>query len=204
MKIQPYVEKLNSSTEYLKFKEKHKDAFLIAGFFILDLESGNNIHQIDYFLPSEGKIAAFTLDKKVVLQVLDAMNKKVPEALDMKTTLDLDALQGVIQDEMKNRSMSEDIKKIIAILQNVGGKKVWNINCVLSGMEILKAHIEDSSKTVLSMEKISAMDVIKKMPPQALKALQEKGKLAQGTPSQQPQGKVKDMSPENKDLNLKK
>jgi len=67
MKIQPYIEKLNSSKEFKKFTEENKDAFLMAGFFVLDLETKMNIHQIDYYMPSTKKVAAFTLDKNVNL-----------------------------------------------------------------------------------------------------------------------------------------
>jgi len=164
MKIQPYVEKLNASEEYKKFQGKYKDAFLVAGFFVLDFETGNNLHQIDYYIPSQKKVAAFTLDDKVVVQVLDTMNEKVPEKLDIKTNIDLDALKGILEDEMKNRNITEDIKKIIAVIQTIEGKKIWVLNCVLSGMEILKAHVEDESQTVLKMEKASVMDYMKKMP----------------------------------------
>jgi len=164
MKIQPYVEKLNGSEEYKKFQEKYKDAFLVAGFFVLDFETGQNLHQIDYYLPSEKKVAAFTLDDKVILQILDTMNEKVPEKLDIKTNIDLDALKGILEDEMKNRNITEEIKKIIAVIQTIEGKKMWILNCVLSGMEILKAHVDDESQTVLKMEKSSVLDYIKKMP----------------------------------------
>ena len=164
MKIQPYVEKLNTSEEYKKFQGKYKDAFLVAGFFVLDFETGNNLHQIDYYIPSQKKVAAFTLDDKVVVQILDTMNEKVPEKLDIKTNVDLDALKGILEDEMKNRNITEDIKKIIAVIQTIEGKKIWVLNCVLSGMEILKANIEDESQTVLKMEKASVMDYMKKMP----------------------------------------
>ncbi len=165
MKIKPYVEKLSASPVYKDFQKKYADAFMIAGFFIIDLESGDNLHQIDYYVPSEKKIAAFTLDKGITMQMLDMMNNRlVPEKLDIKTNIDLDALHGILEDEMKNRSITEDIKKIIAILQTVDGKKVWNLNCVLSGMGILKAHIDDESQTVLKMEKASILDYVKKMP----------------------------------------
>ncbi len=166
MKIAPYVEKLNNSAEYKKFKNEYKDAFLAAGFFIIDLEAGNNIHQIDYYIPSKKKIAAFTLDNKVIVQVLDVMNEKVPEELDLKTKIDLSALQGILQDEMKNRNVTEEIKKIVAVIQKIDGKKVWVLNCILSGMEILKAHIDDDTQTVLSMDTASVMDYIKKIPMQ--------------------------------------
>lgn len=164
MKIQPYIEKLNSSNEFKKFKEKYNDAFLVAGFFVLDLESSQNIHQIDFFIPSQKKIAAFTLDSGVTIQILDAMSEKIPEKLDIKTNIDLDAIEGILEDEMKNRNITEEIKKIIAVIQNIKGKKIWNLNCVLSGMEILKAHVEDESQTVLKMEKLSFTDIVKKMP----------------------------------------
>ena len=165
MKIKPYVDKLNSSQKYKDFQKQHEDAFMMAGFFILDMESGKNLHQIDFYVPSEKKIAAFTLDGGVTLQMLDMMNSRLtPEKLDIQTKVDLDALHGILEDEMKNRSMTEDIRKIIAILQTIKGKKVWNLNCILSGMEILKAHIDDESQTVLRMEKASIMDYVKKMP----------------------------------------
>ncbi|NCN99252.1 hypothetical protein COU62_01140 [Candidatus Pacearchaeota archaeon CG10_big_fil_rev_8_21_14_0_10_35_219] len=168
MKIQPYIEKLNSSQAYKDFEQKHSDAFLIAGFFVLDLESGQNISQIDYYIPSQNKVAAFNMmsDGQTDVKILEMLTKKTPEKLEIATNIDLEALKGILEDEMKNRNMSEEIKKIIAIVQTVEGKKVWNVNCVLSGMEILKAHIEDSSKTVLRMEKASVLDYIKKIPMQ--------------------------------------
>src|SRR3989344_5047015 len=164
MKIKPYIDKLNASAEYKKFKEKYKDAFLVAGFFVLDLEMKQNIHQIDFYIPSKKKFAAFTLDGGVTLQILDAPGEKVPEEMDMQTNIDLDAIHGILEDEMKNRSITEEIRKIIAVVQTIKGKKIWNINSILSGMDILKAHIEDSSETILKMEKTSFVDIMKRMP----------------------------------------
>lgn len=164
MKIQPYVNKLHSSPVFKEFQQKYNDAFLVAGFFVIDFETGKNLHQIDYYVPSKKKFAAFTLDSKVVLQLLDTLDKKTPQALDMNTNIDLEALQGIIQDEMKNRSITQSIKKMIAVLQTVEGKKVWNVNCVLSGMDLLKVHVEDASETVLKMEKSSLLDYIKRLP----------------------------------------
>ncbi|HLF53912.1 MAG TPA: hypothetical protein VI544_01920 [Candidatus Nanoarchaeia archaeon] len=180
MKIKPYISKLSASSEYKNFQKKYEDSFMIAGFFILDFETGKNLHQIDYYVPSEKKIAAFTLDKGVTMQMLDMINSKnVPEKLDIKTNIDLDSLQGILEDEMKNRSITEEIKKIIAILQTIDGKKIWNLNCVLSGMGILKAHVDDETQTILKMEKASILDYIKKMPGNlaALKGMQGMQKM---------------------------
>ncbi|MCH7568106.1 MAG: hypothetical protein IIA87_01675 [Nanoarchaeota archaeon] len=164
MKIQPYVEKLSASKTYKEFQQKYKDAFLVAGFFVLDFETGQNIHQIDYYVPSEKKVAAFTLDDKVVVQLLDTVNEKVPEKLEMKTKIDLDALKGILDDEMKNRNITEEIRKIVAVIQTIEGKKIWILNCILSGMGVLKAHVDDESQTVLKMEKASVLDYMKKFP----------------------------------------
>lgn len=164
MKIKPYIERLHSSQIYKEFTKKHKNSFVVAGFFILDLEAGKNVHQIDYYVPAENKVAAFTLDNGVNMQMMNLLNtKKAPEKLDMKTNIDLSAIQGILQDEMKNRGITEELKKIIAILQTVDGKKLWNINCVMSGMGILRAHIEDESKSVLKMEKVNMMDYVQKI-----------------------------------------
>lgn len=171
MKIQPYVNKMSNSPEYKQFIKQNSDAFLAAGFFIIDYESGNNVHQIDLYVPSKKKVAAFTLDKKIIMQMMDLMHAKAPEKLDINTKIDLDALKGILEDEMKNRSITEEIKKIIAILQTVDGKKIWNLNCILSGMELIRAHIEDDSKSILKMEKFSMLDFVKKMSPEQLKGV---------------------------------
>ncbi len=187
MKLQPYVTKLNSSKEYKQFQGKHKDAFLTAGFFVLDLEGGKNMHQVDYYVPSENKIEAFTLDGQVTLQMLSPMAKgKKPEKLDINTKIDLDALSGILKDEMHNRNITEDIKKIIAILQSVDGKKIWNLNCILSGMELLRAHVEDDSKTVLKMDRSSVFDYIKKVPASMLQNAQGQAQAIPGMDAQTP------------------
>ncbi|NCO11866.1 hypothetical protein CO038_00930 [Candidatus Pacearchaeota archaeon CG_4_9_14_0_2_um_filter_39_13] len=165
MKIQPYIEKLSNSSEFKEFEKKYGDAYLIAGFFVLDFEAGQNIHQIDYYIPGQKKVAAFSLDNhQVDVKILDMLTDKTPEKLDIKTKIDLEAIRGILEDEMKNRSITEDIRKIIAVIQTIEGDKIWNVNCVLTGMEILKAHIEDESKSVLRMERSSIMDYVKKIP----------------------------------------
>ena len=196
MKIQPYVEKLEASQEYKDFISKYGDAYMVAGFFVLDLEGKHNVHQIDFFVPSENKIAAFSLDEGVKLKLLDMMHPdKSPEKLDMRTEVDLEALEGILEDGMKNRNMSEDVKKIIAVVQNIEGKKIWNLNCVLSGMEILKAHIEDESKSVLKMEKASVMDYIKTMNPEQLQKMQAQMKAQQAGLKGQMPGQVMPQPP---------
>ncbi len=194
MKIQPYIHKLNNSDQYQDFMKQNKDAFMIAGFFVLDFESGQNIHQIDYYVPKKKKIAAFTLDHGVTMQMMDLLNEKVPEKLDITTKIDLEALYGILEDEMKNRGITEDIKKIIAVLQNIEGKKIWNLSCILSGMSILRAHVEDESKSVLKMDRANMIDIIKKVSPDQFKGMLEKQGVSE---------KEKEVKPSKKDIDAK-
>jgi hypothetical protein len=168
MKIQPYVERLEKSKEYKDFRKEHKSAFLSAGFFVLDFEEKKNVHQLDFYVPNKNKMAAFTLDNGIKMQLLDLVQEKTPEKLDIKVKTDLDALYGILEDEMKNRNMTENIKKIVAVLQNIDGKRLWNLTCILSGMEILRSHVDDETRSVLKMEKFSMMDLMKKVPGKAL------------------------------------
>jgi hypothetical protein len=195
MKIEPFIKKLNSSTEYKDFIGKNPNSYIVAGFFIMDFEDNNSLHQIDYYIPKHKKVAAFTLEPKITIQMMELMNEKAPEKLDLKTKVDLDTLQGIIDDEMKNRGISENIRKIIAILQSIKGKKMWNISCVLSGMSIIKAHVDDDSQTVLKMEKSSIMDYVKKVPGAQLGSLNNAQVQAQVQPNQsqteQPQQNTK-------------
>jgi hypothetical protein len=174
MKFTQLLEKLQASKPYAEFEKKHKDSFPVAGFFVLDLESKNHLYQIDYYAPSENKIAAFTVASPISMQMLDMTSSdKKPAKLNNSAQIDLDAIAGIIDDEMKNRSISEQIKKIVAILHMSDGKMLWNLSCILSGMTIVKAHIEDSTQTVLKMEKSSLLDIMKTVPGSQLKAMQQ-------------------------------
>jgi len=210
MKLGPYIEKLNNSKEFKQFKKNNSDSFMIAGFFILDFETGNNIHQIDFFIPSKKQIAAFTLDRKIDLQILKALNKKTPEKLDLNTKIDLDALEGILEDEMKNRNITDKIRKIIAVVQSVDGKVLWNLNCVLSGMGILKAHVEDETKSILKMEKLSLTDIMEAIPITAVEKIKnnivnenddikEKEELRED--SEDIMKKIKEIEKEKKEVN---
>ncbi len=165
MKFEQLLQKLHASKQYSEFTKKYKDPFVVAGFFVIDLEGKNNIYQIDYYVPSENKIAAFSLGSPISMQLLEMMKSDAkPVELPKSTNIDLDSLPGILDDEMKNRSITEEIKKMVAILHTSEGRAVWNVSCMLSGMSILKAHVEDSSESVLKMERSSLMDIMKQVP----------------------------------------
>lgn len=173
MSLQKFTGKLSNSPVFKNFEKENKGSYLTAGFFVLDLEEKKNLYQLDYFIPGKKKVAAFNMGKDITMQMMDLVSEKTPEKLDMKSRIDLDNLPGILEDEMKNRGITSGIKKIIAVLQNLEGKKIWNLSCILSGMEILRSHIDDESETILKMDKSSLMDIMKAVP-----ASQLKGKMA--------------------------
>ncbi len=166
MKFKDLLKKLKASEQFESFSNAYKDAYIIAGFFVMDFETKKNIIQIDYYIKAKKKVAAFSLEDRVSMQLLDSPDTKdTLKELDTNVKIDLDELSGILDDEMKNRGISESLKKIVAVLHmNDENKLMWNLNCMLSGMTLLRAHVEDESKTVSKMEKVSLFDVVKQMP----------------------------------------
>jgi hypothetical protein len=174
MKFEHYVKRVEESPEFKKFRGEHKKAYLCAGFFVLDFEKGRHLQQIDFLIPGSKKIATFNLEDGIKLKLSDSVKmKKKLEKIDSETMTDIDALKGIVHDEMLNRTVTGDIKKIIAVLQTQEGRKVWNLSCITGDMGILKVHVDDSSSSVLEFEKASLFDFVKMIP---------KDKLPPGTP----------------------
>jgi hypothetical protein len=164
MKIQPFLDKLNQSKSFKDFSKKNPEAYFSAGFFVIDLLDKKNLHQLDYYLPKEDKIATFLLDGDVELKIGEKIKSdKAPEKIQGDINLDLDVLKGIVEDEMKNKNITHKIHKIIAIIQNNEKKLIWNLNCITSDMGVIKVHIEDSTHSVLKFEPINLFDVVKKL-----------------------------------------
>ncbi|OIO42854.1 hypothetical protein AUJ62_00685 [Candidatus Pacearchaeota archaeon CG1_02_32_21] len=164
MKIQLYIDKLNNSQEFKSFKAKNPQSYFSAGFFVLDFEENNNLHQIDYYNPDNKKMITFAMDnKKIEIKESGASNQSMPMEISTKINLDLDILKGLVEDEMKNHMVTHKLHKIIAVLQNLDGKLVWNLNCITSDVGIVKMHISDEDHSVLKFESINLFDVVHKL-----------------------------------------
>ena len=109
-------------------------------------------------------MATFALDKEIVeIKETESANKSIPIAIEQNINLDLDILKGIVEDEMKNHSVTTKLHKIVAIIQNLDGKLIWNLNCITTDMGVLKIHIDDADHTVLKFEKVNLFDVVKKL-----------------------------------------
>jgi len=156
---------IESSKEFKEFIEKNKDAYLCAGFFVLDYEKGINQQQLDYSL-KDGKIFTFSLDKNGIAvkeaETIEGKQSKLPE-LSKEIKIDLERVQEIVEKEMEKQVIDNKINKIIAILQKHEDKQIWNLSCMLEGFGILQVHIDASSGEILKFEKRSLFDFIKKI-----------------------------------------
>ena len=163
MKIQPYIEKLNNSKEFKEFVRKNPNSYFSAGFFVLDFINKKSMHQIDYFIPEKNKIQTFILDdNEIISKESETVNEKIPKKIGSNINLDLDILKGLVEDEMKNRTITNKIQKIIAVIENINGKLIWNLNCITNDMGVMKVHIDDNDHSILEFEKINLFDVMTK------------------------------------------
>ncbi len=159
------LEKIESSQEFKQFKKQHPDAYLCAGFLVLDYEQGNNQQQLDYSLKN-GKIFTFSLSSigKVTFKEAETMPgaKKLLE-LSRKIKIDIDEVKKLIEKRMEKEEIQNKILKIIAVLQKHKEKQIWNLNCILEGMGILQVHIDCMNRKILKFEKRSLFDFVKKI-----------------------------------------
>lgn len=155
MKFQEILKKLQDSKEFADFKKENADSYLCTGFFILDFESGSETKQLDFFVPKKKKIATFVLNDSVKLKIEDAIKEKFDE-IDPKIKIELPTAVEKAKKECKNK-----INKIIAILQVLEGKQVWNFTCMLEGFGMMLLHIDSQSGEVTKKEKRGLFDFIK-------------------------------------------
>lgn len=183
MKTQHYLEKLEKSEDFKKFIKSDPKAYLCSIFFVRDFEENHNETQIDFYSPKTKKITSFKVDGKVEKSPLDKKAETllhkifVPTKIEPDIKLEIDKIKPIIMDDMHNRGLTDTINKVLVILQNIDDRNIWNCTCFLKGMGLLQAHVEDSSASVLFMDKKSFFDMIKFVgkPEDALKK-EEKGK----------------------------
>jgi hypothetical protein len=167
MKTQHYLDKLEKAEDFKKLLKDDPKAYLCSIFFVRDFEENHNETQVDFYSPKIKKIISFQVDGKVEKNPIDKRAETllhktfVPARIEPEIKLEIDKIKPIIMDDMHNRGLTDTINKILVILQNVDDRNIWNSTCFLKGMGLLQAHVEDSSASVLFMDKKSLFDMIK-------------------------------------------
>ena len=160
MNFKEALSKLEKSSAFKDFKKKNPSAYLCAGFFIKDYESGSDVSQIDF--QSDKDIATFIIDRDVSVKTEKPMKpEKIPE-LKANIKVDLDDVEKLIKKEAEKLKISQNVKKIIAILQMHENRVIWNITNILETFIVLTMQIDAIDGGILKSEKSSLFDFFKK------------------------------------------
>ena len=166
MKAQHYIKKVKESQVFKELLKEDSGAYLCSLFFIRDFIEKKNETQVDFYSPKKKTIFSFKVNGKVEKapnkKAKTIENKKfIPKPLMEKTKLDIDEMRDTLTDEMHNREMAYEIEKVLAFLNIVDGKPVWNCTGFLRGLGLLQTHVDDETNSILFMEKKSLFDMIK-------------------------------------------
>lgn len=153
--FQEILKEVQGSKEFADFKKNNADCYLCAAFFIFNFESDSETKQLDFFIPKNNKIATFILNDTVKLKIEDAIEKKL-DKINPEIKIGLPAAIEKAKKECKSK-----VNKIIAILQVLEGKQVWNITCMLEGFNMLLLHIDSQSGEIIKKEKRNLFDFVK-------------------------------------------
>ena len=160
MNFKEALEKLEKSSEFLKFRKENPKAYLCAGFFVLDFESNQDTQQIDF--QCEEKIAAFSVAKEISIKMEETADKKKVPSIKPEIKIDVDEMQKIAGREIEKNKISTKLNKIIAILQMHDEKQIWNLTCIFASLVMLRLHIDAFSGNVLRADKSSLFDFVQK------------------------------------------
>ncbi|MEM3091434.1 MAG: hypothetical protein QXD05_01935 [Candidatus Pacearchaeota archaeon] len=173
MKASHYIKEVKKSEPYKNFISEDPKAYLCSVFFVRDFLGNHNDTQVDFYSPNKKAIVSFKIEPGKKIERVPIEKKTItlthkrfiPKPLDENTLkMDIDEIKPTIMDEMHNREMVYEIEKILASLNFVDDRAVWNCTAFLRGLGLLQAHIEDQSKSILFMEKKSLLDLMKFSP----------------------------------------
>lgn len=157
------LEMLENSDEFKEFKKEHKDAFLTAGFFIIDNESGIETKQLDYAIGTgeTKELITFYVDTKIHQKKEETIRKEQFHKLE-NPKIELNDAVEIMKKETKE--LAKNFSKIIAILQmtDKDGKltEIWNLTC-LSGFSMFRLHVDAMTGKIFKEENNNIMDMMK-------------------------------------------
>lgn len=146
------VKELQKFKAFKEFKKKNPDAYLASCVTIIE---GKNIGdwQLDYYQPKKHKMTTFIVKDKIELKGEDDIfqkEKKVIEELKLdEVKVSLDAVLKLIEDFRKKKYPGDFPDKIIAVLQNIDDRIIWNVTCLTSTLKILNVKLDAREGKVL-------------------------------------------------------
>lgn len=174
MQLKTLLEKLEKSEIFKNFKNKNPDAFLCAGFFILNLKAGTAEYNLDF--RNEEDIFTFKIpeigineDIKLLTDKLikDPAAPKPFDKLDLskpnleKIKLDINELSQFVSTEIWSQQIKNPLEELIAVIQSKANSIIWTLTCICAGFTIVTMEIDALKKQVTKFEKKSMFDFVK-------------------------------------------
>ncbi|MEN9626588.1 MAG: hypothetical protein RL557_916 [archaeon] len=172
MSFNELVQTIESSDVFKDFQQKHPDATLCAGFFIIDMVGNDNKQAIDY--KNDTSIFSFSVDDlgNITVQedeLIQVAGRPQLKPLEKKITIDHDQMIIIAKKALADNKIIPKLQKIIAVVQRHVGKEsedneiqIWNLTCMLEGLGIINMLVDSDSAVILKFEKKSVMDFMKK------------------------------------------
>jgi len=151
--IKESLEELKKADVFKEFKEKNKDAYLASCMTIISGEEKSDL-QLDFFQPENHKMTTFIIKDEIEMKGEDDVfqkEKKDVEELKLKNVnINLEKMLDIIEKLRKKKYPGEFPNKIIAILQSLDKKTIWNITHLTSTLKILNIKIDAKTGDIIS------------------------------------------------------
>jgi len=154
-----YVEKLENSEEFKKFKNEFPESFPCSCFFVIDKQGSDNKQHFDFYLPKEKRISSFQLENGQLVPIQEVKEK--PEEISLEHDFDFKEIEELIVKEMETNKIKNDIQKILFSMQRVKGKDYLIGTIFIPKLGMIKVNIDIAEKKITDFEKRSFLDMMK-------------------------------------------
>ncbi len=166
MLFKTLFQKIESSKAFERFKQDYENAELVIGYFVLDFIGIGNQFQLDY--KTDNKIFSFSIDINNQIsmkqeELIQTETKQELKSISPNINIDLNKLQEIIKNKLREEKITQELQKIIAILQIYNNEQAWNTTCIFEGLIIINIVINSQTGKIIKFEKKNLTDFIRKV-----------------------------------------
>ena len=165
MLVKELYSRLEKSEIFENFQAVNSDAFLCAGFFILNFKNNTAQYALDF--RNDKQIFTFdfptTSSGDITMKVDDLLPAPKPlDKISLDIQVDIEDLKEIVEKQLAINNIKNKLEEVIAVLQNLEGQVVWNLTIMCEGFVIINAIIHSETAGILKFEKKNLLDFVKK------------------------------------------
>ena len=151
---------LEKSSEFKNWKKKNPETYLSYGFYVIENTDVN--WKIGYYDTKKDKLTSFDVGSKIKIEpdeeVFKEKEKKVEKLNLSEVKLDLGDAISIAQQLQEEEFATEKPTRIIAILQKIDTRQVWNITYLTQNFNTLNFKIKTETGRVLEKKLTPLME----------------------------------------------